>query len=146
MARHQLSSRFGKQFVRDNHDFALDKLIGRPSLLGIEDRVHWCTKEMKLYHPTTRLLLTEIDLVFNTDSGLYLAEYKCHDNQRPKAKRQLWTAQHFIEEEFGVRPILTYVYGEKFKWQRIPAQNVEAPLTDRRSAGYVPPPYNDGRS
>ena len=101
---------------------------------------------MKLYKPSSNALLTEIDLVFNTDSGLYLAEYKCHDNQRPKAKRQLWTAQHFIEEEFGVRPILTYVYGDKFRWERISAQNVEAPPTERRYAGYVPPPLKDGRS
>jgi hypothetical protein len=101
---------------------------------------------MKLYKPNGLGLLTEIDLVFNTDSGLYLAEYKCHDNQRPKAKHQLWTAQHFIEEEFGVRPILTYVYGDKFKWERIPAQNVGAPHTEWNSAGCVPPPYRDGRS
>jgi hypothetical protein len=146
MARQPVGRSFGRRFNRDSHDFALDKLIDRPKLIGIEDRVHWCTKEMKLFNPTGVGLLTEIDLVYQTDSGLYLAEYKCHDNQRPKAKRQLWTAQYFIEEEFGVRPTLLYVYGEKFKWERIPAQNVVPPPLGETSAGYVPPPYNDGRS
>lgn len=102
----------------ERHSAALNYLLFHPDKLGIADLLRWSATEINVYRPGTTELETQIDLLYRTESGIYVAEYKGGKtgNSR-KAHRQLDKAAEFIKREFGSPPTRIYVKGESFHYE-----------------------------
>ena len=101
------------------HDEMVSHLLLRPHILGIEDKVRWSAKEVNVFRPDGVSLATQIDLLYRTDRGIYVAEYKSSDSCERRAYSQLREAEAFIKREFGEKPTNIYVHGATFAYEVI---------------------------
>lgn len=105
------------RYWKTEHDMALEKLLHMPGIVGISEPVQWSAREVQLYKPDGTGLITDIDLIYKTEKGIYVAEYKCTDTQRKKAEHQLELAKGFIEDQYSITPKMLYVFGDRFRTQ-----------------------------
>jgi hypothetical protein len=99
---------------RRTHDEALEHLLHRPRLLGINEPVVWSAKQLLIYKETYPDLLTDIDLLYRTPGDIWIAEYKVSPGYLKDAKRQLVLGREFVKEHFSTTPRCLYVTGAQF--------------------------------
>ena len=112
----------------DQHRDALEFLLEHPKVLGIKEPIIWAAKEVKLYRADHKGLLTDIDLLYNAHSGLWVAEYKCSHQHSTIARRQLHVAERFVKEHFNQTPNLIYVWGNNFRHESVPTALTESEI------------------
>jgi hypothetical protein len=100
---------------KKSHDEHLENLLLRPHLIGINEPVKWCAKQMLLYKEDNTGLLTDIDLIYRTPSDIWVAEYKTTPGYLSKAKKQIEAAKVFVKEHFSTVPRALYVVGPKYE-------------------------------
>jgi hypothetical protein len=96
----------------DRHRRGLERIAEDPSLIGLSG-VEYVELEIPVYRGDR--LLTDIDLFFDTDSGLFIAEYKSGRRFRQeRADRQLRIGKSWVRSEYGEDPRLLHVHGPRF--------------------------------
>lgn len=94
------------------HRRGLEEIAWDPSLIGLRG-VRKVVLEMPVFKK--KRVLTDIDLFFDTHSGLFIAEYKGGERRKQhKAMKQLKLGRAYVEREFGERPRCLYVYGPTY--------------------------------
>ena len=96
----------------------MDYLLTHPRELGIDSRLIWTAKEIQIYRANGRGLVTDIDLLYQTASGIYIVEYKTSD-RKAEAVTQLRMGGAFVFREFHEYPKLLYTYSPRFITEEI---------------------------
>ena len=92
------------------HDKALDNIILKPNMVGIDDVV-LSAKEVNLFDYTGRLIGQPDVLIMDRDRHWHLIEYQCTSNHRDRALKQLSRGKEHLFI-YGIQNISSYyVFG-----------------------------------
>jgi hypothetical protein len=108
-----------KTIEKRNHDEMLERLVATPRLVGIQEPVRWSAQKVNVFQPGSVDQLTDIDLLYKTESDIWVVEYKTVPGYAKKAQRQLDIAKEFVQQEFRVTPKGLYVCSPQLYVQRL---------------------------
>lgn len=101
-----------------NHRKGLEVLANKPELIGITGVLS--VKLEKLVFDDFGYVISDIDLFYETNNGLFIAEYKSGRRERyVKAVRQLRVGSEYVFREYGEYPVCLHVYGRLFRSRKV---------------------------
>lgn len=102
---------------KDRHRLGLENIASDPSIIGLTGVIS-VDLEIPVVHRGR--LLTDIDLFFDTETGLYIAEYKSgHRRRLERAYRQLRLGRDHVLREYGEEPCCLYVHGPRYQAREV---------------------------
>lgn len=91
------------------HDEGLEFLAQNLDVLRIENAVN-VFREVPIWRKKRDEMLTDMDLVTVTQDAVYVIELKTGAFETSTAKRQLEHGRHYIQDVYGVDPLVVYVH------------------------------------